>query len=62
MYIYVYIYIYNIVYIYIYNKTNIYRNTRKMHITTKQSSAFKRLLETLLHAIKMCTGFTTDVI
>ena len=28
----------------------------------KQSSAFKRLLETLLLAIKMCTGFTTDVI
>ena len=30
--------------------------------TEQQSSAFKRLLETLLLAIKMCTGFTTDVI
>ena len=28
----------------------------------KQSSAFKQYLETLLVAIKMCTGFTTDVI
>ena len=28
----------------------------------KQSSAFKRPLETPLLAIKMCTGFTTDVI
>ena len=28
----------------------------------KQSSAFKRFLETLLFAIKMRTGFTTDVI
>ena len=33
-----------------------------MHITVEQSSAFKRLLESLLLAIKMCTGFTTDVI
>ena len=43
----------------------IYRNTSKMRITMEteqQSSAFKRLLETLLLAIKMCTGFTTDVI
>ena len=43
----------------------IYWNTSKMRITMEteqQSSAFKRLLETLLLAIKMCTGFTTDVI
>ena len=26
------------------------------------SSAIKQLLETLLLAIKMCTGFTTDVV
>ena len=42
---------YNIyIYIYIY----IYRNTMKM--------AFKWFLEALLFSIKMCTGFTTDVI
>ena len=38
---------------------NIYRNTRKMHITIVKELG---LLETLLLAIKMCTGFTTDVI
>ena len=36
-------------------------NTREMHTRWKQSSAFKRLLETLLLAIEMCTVFTTDV-
>ena len=30
--------------------------------TWKQSSTFKRLIETLLLAIKMCSGFTTYVI
>ena len=40
----------------------IYRNTRKCAKRWKQSSAFKQYLETLLVAIKMCTGFTTDVI
>ena len=47
----IYLSIYMNIYIYIY-----------IYIYRKQSSAFKRLLETLLLTIKMCTGFTTDAL
>ena len=46
------------IYIYIY----VYRNTIKCTKRWKQSSATKRLLETLFFAKKMCTDFPADVI
>ena len=60
-YIYIYIYICiiycYIIYIFIY--VIYYRKTRK-NARCKQGSAFKRLLKTVLLAIKKCTGLTTD--
>ena len=48
--------IYMYIYIYIYIGTQ-----EKCTQQWKQSSGFKRLLKTLLLAIKICTGLTTDV-
>ena len=44
-------------------KAKIYIGTEpKCTKSSKQSSAIKQFLETLLLAIKMCIGFTADVI
>ena len=56
--IYLSIFIYIYIYIYIYNIGTQPKCTKRW----KQSSVFKQLLEALLLAIKMCTGFTTDTI
>ena len=48
--------------IYLYVCIYIYRNSRKLHMTIETELYLKRLLETLLLAMKRCTGFTIDVI
>ena len=60
---YIYLSIYLSIYLYIYIYIYIYTGTKsKCTKRWKQSSVNKQLLETPFLAIKMCTGFTADVI